>query len=69
MTQDTVVEEVRRIWEEHVARFNFDLPQIFADLKRIEQGRNREDFPLVEPLDLSEVPPNPSLKQARFTHR
>jgi hypothetical protein len=52
MTQDTIVEEIRRGREEHAARFNYDLSQIFADLKRTEQGRNEEDFPLLARLGL-----------------
>jgi hypothetical protein len=66
MTQDTIVDEVRRGREEHAAKFNYDLSQIFADLKRTEQERSTEDSPLVEPPKLSNVPPNPSLQRARF---
>ncbi len=33
---DHIVEEVRRIREEHAAEFNYDLDAIFADLKRLE---------------------------------
>jgi hypothetical protein len=69
MTQDTIVEEVRRGREEHAAGFNYDLSQIFADLRRTEQERNRKDFPLVEPPERSEVPPNPSLQRTRFARR
>ncbi|MBI4909139.1 MAG: hypothetical protein HY820_36300 [Acidobacteria bacterium] len=40
---DPIVEEVRRIREEHAAQFNYDLDAIFADYKRIEveSGRPR----------------------------
>ncbi len=68
MTPDTIVEEVRRGREEHAARFHYDLVQIFADLKRTEQERNGDDFPLVEP-ELGNVPSNPSLHRARFARR
>jgi len=33
---DYVVEEVRRIREEHAAQFNYDVDAIYADLKRLE---------------------------------
>ena len=69
MTHDTIVDEVRRGREEHAARFNYDLAQIFADLKRTEQERCSEDSPLMEPPKVSNVPPNPSLQRARFARR
>lgn len=68
MTQDTIVEEVRRAREEHAAMFEYDLPRIFADLKRTEQERNREDSPLLEPPKLSKAP-IASLRQTRFARR
>jgi hypothetical protein len=34
--KDYIVEEVRRIREEHAAQFNYDIDAIFADLKRLE---------------------------------
>ncbi len=36
-----IVEEVRRISEEHSAEFHYDLDAIFADLKRLETERNQ----------------------------
>ncbi|MFN7925433.1 MAG: hypothetical protein U0Q16_35365 [Bryobacteraceae bacterium] len=36
---DPIVEEVRRLREEHAARFNYDLDAIFADFKRLEGER------------------------------
>jgi hypothetical protein len=35
--QDQIVDEVRRIREEHAARFDYDVDAIYADLKRIEK--------------------------------
>jgi hypothetical protein len=35
--QDQIVDEVRRIREEHAARFGYDVDAIYADLKRIEK--------------------------------
>lgn len=69
MTQDTIVDEVRRGREEHAARFDHDLAQIFSDLKRTEQERCSEDYPLMEPPKLSNRPANPSLQRTRFARR
>jgi hypothetical protein len=35
--QDQIVDEVRRIREEHAARFGYDVDAIYADLKRMEK--------------------------------
>ncbi len=37
--QDEIVEEIRRVREEHAAKFNYDIDAIFADLKRLESER------------------------------
>jgi len=42
MWQDEIVEETRRIREEHAARFNFDLKAIWTDLKEQEKHSGRE---------------------------
>ncbi len=34
--EDPIVEDVRRIREEHAASFNYDIDAIYADLKRVE---------------------------------
>ena len=34
--KDPIVEEVRKIREEHAAQFNYEIDAIFADLKRLE---------------------------------
>jgi hypothetical protein len=34
---DPIVEEIRRHREEYAARFDFDLKEMFLDLKRLEQ--------------------------------
>lgn len=46
MRKDPIVEEVRKIREEHSARFNHDMDAIYKDLKRLEQesGRKYVDF-------------------------
>lgn len=64
MTDDPIVEEVRRWREEYAARFNFDLDAIFADLHRnTEQARQAGQAVVslpsrrVEPSDLREKQP------------
>ena len=49
MSEDPIVQEVRRIRQEHAARFDFDLHVIFADLKRTEEARDTGRFPLLPP--------------------
>ncbi len=41
MNNDPIVEEIRRIREEHAARFHYDLDAIYRDLKKreVESGR------------------------------
>ncbi|MBS1824460.1 MAG: hypothetical protein JST93_04005 [Acidobacteria bacterium] len=39
--EDHIVEEVRRIREEHAAKFNYDIDAIFADYKRLEAESSR----------------------------
>jgi len=47
MWEDPIVEEVRRIRQEHAARFNYDIVAIVADARRREQeeGRKLVSFP------------------------
>ena len=42
MWEDTIVQEVRAIREEHAARFGFDVQAILADLKRHEQFSGKQ---------------------------
>jgi len=39
--EDHIVEEIRRIREGHAAQFNYDLNDIFDDLKRTERGSKK----------------------------
>lgn len=60
--EDPVVQEVRRIREEHAARFDYDLEAIVTDLKRTEEARDRRRSPLLAPPELrEEIVPNPAL--------
>ena len=47
MTDDPIIAEVRRVRQEHAARFNYDLDAIFEDIKRMEResGRTFVSFP------------------------
>ena len=38
--EDPIVDEVRRIRDEHAAQFNYDIDAIVADLKRTEAARD-----------------------------
>jgi hypothetical protein len=40
--RDPIVEETRRIRQEHAKRFNFDLDAIFEDLKQKERDSRRK---------------------------
>ena len=50
MSEDPIVQEVRRIREEHAARFDDDLKAIFADLKGTEEARDQQQSPLLSLL-------------------
>lgn len=39
---DKIVEEVRRVQEEHTERFGYDLGTIFADVQRQQRESGRE---------------------------
>ncbi|MBF0182133.1 MAG: hypothetical protein HQM03_19115 [Magnetococcales bacterium] len=54
MWKDPIVEEVRKIRDEHAARFNYDLDAIYKDLKRLEKASGRETVTL-KPRPAQEV--------------
>ena len=41
MWEDPIVEEVRKVREDHAARFGYDLKAIYRDLKRQEEESGR----------------------------
>ena len=59
MWNDPIVEEVRKVREEHAARFDHDLERIFRDLKEQEtkSGRKVVSFPPKRPLEIATVRP------------
>ena len=69
MTRDPIVTEVRRLREQHAARFDYDLRRIFEDLKRSEATRDRELSPLLAPKEGSESLVGSSVQRARFASR
>jgi len=56
MWKDPIVEEVRKVREEHAARFDYDLVKIFQDLKEQERqsGRKVVSLPPKRPLEVAE---------------
>lgn len=42
MWNDPIVDEVRRVREEHAARFGYDLRAIYDDLKKTEKETHRK---------------------------
>jgi hypothetical protein len=65
--EDPIVEEVRRIREEHAAQFNYDIDAIFADYKRLEAESTRTHVSfgprrIEEPMPPLEPVPVPATK-------
>jgi hypothetical protein len=46
---DPIVDEVRRVRDEHAARFNYDLDAIFRDIKEQEKKSGRKFVNLIPP--------------------
>ena len=55
MWNDPIVEEVRKVREEHAARFDYDLEKIFRDLKEQERksGRKVVSLPPKRPQEIA----------------
>jgi hypothetical protein len=67
MIEDPVVQEVRRIRQEHAAQFDYDLKPIFADLKRTEEARDQQQSPLLTPQETQgDAAPDPAGAQMRL---
>ena len=54
---DRIVEETRRLREEHAAKFNYDLEAIYRDLKEEEKksGRNVVSLPAKQPVRVAQT--------------
>ncbi|MBF0603814.1 MAG: hypothetical protein HQL07_08980, partial [Nitrospirae bacterium] len=50
MWVDPIVEEVRKVREEHAARFDYNPVAIYNDLKRLQQESGREYVDLSKKL-------------------
>ncbi|MBF0605066.1 MAG: hypothetical protein HQL07_15420 [Nitrospirae bacterium] len=55
MWKDPIVEEIRKIRDEHAARFNYDLEAIYKDIKRLEEASGRKTVNL-KPKLVQEIP-------------
>jgi len=42
MWKDSIVEDVRKVREEHASKFNYDLDSIYQDLKKQQKRCGRE---------------------------
>lgn len=56
---DPIVDEVRRVRDEHAARFNYDLHAIFLDVKKREKERGLHfvDGVAHQPMSNQALPP------------
>jgi hypothetical protein len=63
MSEDPIVQEVRRIRQEHAARFGYDLQAIFDDLKRTEEARDQQQSVLLAPPEPGEIAQSPALQR------
>lgn len=69
MTLDPVVAEIRRIRDEHAARFNYDIRAIVADLQKSEALRDPARSPLLPESVTPLEPAVSSVRRVRFLHR
>jgi hypothetical protein len=63
-----ILDEVRRIREDHAASMGYDLDRIYADLKSRQEQREAEGWDIVSPpaSPLPEI--DLTLQHTRFTH-
>jgi hypothetical protein len=50
MWKDSIVEDVRKVREEHAAKFDFNLDAIYQDLKKREKKSGRKIVSLTKKL-------------------
>jgi hypothetical protein len=63
---DPIIEEVRRVREEHAKKFDYDLQRIVADLKKSEDTRAAEGRLVLEPPEACLSMPQPSPRTVRM---
>ena len=49
MKTNPILDEIRQIRDEHAKEFNYDLPAIFADIKRHEREMKKEGWKFSSP--------------------
>ncbi len=49
MKANPILDEIRRIRDEHAKQFNYDLDAIFADIKRHEKELRKQGWKFVKP--------------------
>jgi hypothetical protein len=64
---DSIIKEVRTIREQHAASMDYDLDQIFADLKAKQEKHAIEGWVVVPPPCNQPLEPNLALQRTRFT--
>lgn len=62
---DEIIEEIHAVRLEHAAQFDFDIERILADLKKSEQERTEQGWPLVHAQQAS-LSPGKALQRTRF---
>jgi hypothetical protein len=65
---DSIIQEVRTIREQHAASMDYDLDRIFADLKTKQEKHAVEGWVIVPPPSNPPSEPNLALQRTRFTH-
>ena len=65
--EDPIVEEIRKIRDEHAARFNYDLHAIVADLKKREKEAQNKGRKVVR-LARKPVSNGQGSRRSRTTH-
>jgi tetrahydromethanopterin S-methyltransferase subunit B len=58
MWTDPIVDEIRKVREEHAARFSYDLQAIYEDIKELERASGRT-FVTLPPKKPTMVPAPP----------
>lgn len=48
MKDETIIEEIRRIRDEHAKQFNYDLDAIFADIQRRQAELKKQGWKFVK---------------------
>ncbi|MFO1430784.1 MAG: hypothetical protein U1F76_11680 [Candidatus Competibacteraceae bacterium] len=66
---DSIIQEVRDIREQHAASLGYDLDRIFADLKARQEKHAAAGWIVVPPPSSPPPEPNLTLQRIRFARR